>query len=80
MARLTLALHFYETKYPQGDIEGLCGLEDIAMKPEKDGEIVIQLKVFVDVVLLWCFITCFDCCRLRLLVYNLGSVKKKLLS
>ena len=44
MARLTLALHFYETKYP-GDIEGLCGLEDGAMKPEMDGEIVKQLKV-----------------------------------
>ena len=79
MARLTAALHFYETKYPQGDEEGLCGLADGAMKPEKDGEIV-QLKVFVDIVVLWCFITCFDCCRPRLLIYNLGSVKKKLLS
>ena len=45
MARLTAALYFYETKYPQGDEEGLCGLADRAMKPEKDGEIVEQLKV-----------------------------------
>ena len=54
MARLTAALHFYETKYPQGDIEGICGLADGALKPEKDGEIVDQLKVFVDIVVpLW---------------------------
>ena len=47
MARLTLALHFYEAKYPQGDIEGLCGIADGSMKPEKDGEIVKQLKVLL---------------------------------
>ena len=79
MAKLTAALRYYETKYPQGDAEGLF---DSSMKPEKDGEIVEQLKVFVDIVvyLLWYFITCFDCCRLRLLIYKLRSVKKKLLS
>ena len=45
MARLTLALHFYETRYPQGDAEGLYGLADGSMKPQKDGEVVEQLKV-----------------------------------
>ena len=74
MARLTAALHFYETKYPQGDPEGLA---DGAMKPER---IVEQLKVFVYIVVLWYFITCFDCCRLRLLIYKLGSPKKNKLS
>ena len=76
VAKLTAALRYYETKYPQGDAEGLY-----EMKPEKDGEIVEQLKVFVDIVvyLLWYFITCFDCCRLRLLIYKLRSIKKKLL-
>ena len=71
LARLTLALHFYETKYPQDDPEGLYRLEDGAMKPEKDREIVEQLKVFVDIVVLWYVITCFDYCRLRLLIYKL---------
>ena len=73
LARLTLALHFYETKYPQDDAEGLCGLEDGAMKPEKDGEVVEQLKVylFIIVVVLWYFITCFGNCRQRLLIYKL---------
>ena len=48
MVRLTAALHFYKTKYPQGDEEGLVRLSDGSMQPEQDGEIVEQLKVFVD--------------------------------
>ena len=50
MARLTAAVHFYETKYPQGDIEGLCGIEDGAMQPEKD-DVMEQLKVYLFI--LW---------------------------
>ena len=43
MARLRAALHFYETKYPEGDAKGLISC-NVSMKPEK---VVEQLKVYI---------------------------------